>query len=103
MSKAALETYKESMHLATQELNPLVASQLRRSAKRKLQIEKTNSWRSFLNKTALERTQFKIAQSIYNKDFIKIKSKKYHFPEAKAKVPNITESVERTEEIWKQY
>ena len=77
VSTVALESYKEQMHLAIQEPKPLVASQIRRAAKSKLQKDKNNTWREYLNKCANERNHFKLAQSIYNKDFIKIKTKKF--------------------------
>ena len=54
----------KKMNSATQENDPLVASQLRRAAKSFLRKEKNNSWKEFINKCAVNRTHFKLAQAI---------------------------------------
>jgi hypothetical protein len=91
----------KKMQLAMQEPDPLAASQLRRAAKNYLHSEKNRSWKEFINNCASNRTHFKLAQAIYNKEFIKIKGKKFNFPNSTAKTPVVNDSIENTETIWR--
>ena len=64
------------MYLAVQEKDALKSRQLRVAAKKTLRDEKQKNWLEFVDKCAQERNHFKLAQSIYSKDFIKVNSKK---------------------------
>ena len=91
------------MHLAVQESDSDAARLLRSAAKRMLRNEKNKAWKDFINKTANERSHFKLASCIYNKDFIKIKSKNFHFSDSKMKMPTVSVSVDHTKQVWREY
>jgi hypothetical protein len=91
------------MHLAVQESDSNAARRLKSAAKRMLRNEKNKSWREFINKTAIERSHFKLANSIFKKDFIKIKSKKFNFSDSSNKMPTISVSVDHTKQVWREF
>jgi len=89
ISDSVYTSYKQQMHLAVQESDSDAARQLRSAAKRYLRVEKNKAWKEFINKTANERQHFKLANCIYMKDFIKIKTKKFNFTDSGMKKPTL--------------
>jgi len=89
--------------LAAQEEDPLVAKQIRLAAKRMLRQERSKNFRQLLNDTAANRTHFRLAQLIFNKEFIRINKNKWHFPDTTAKAPSVSGSVEHTQSLWKKF